>query len=491
MPTTARQTDYAKLSARTLETRLLKTLAQALSLADLERTLPVTDLLNPQGAPRRHRVLVALSGGRDSMALLHLCARLKQKKDSPIEELCVVHVHHGLQKEANAWSAFCRKAASDLGAPFKVTRVTVKNAGDGIEAAARKARYVAIAQAAKAFGCDVTLVAQHEDDLLETFLMSWLRGSGPEGLSAFPVIREFETGKLIRPFIGTPRAALEAFLVKNGIAWVDDPSNDDTAYLRNALRHKIMPVLEEIRPGFRAAAVRSVGLVAQMNETLEAYAARDLEDCLVDAETLSVGKLLSYSIDRQALILRLWIASFGILPPAKSKLDEALRQTHASGTDSKLAFHFGKLRMYRAQGNLVMRAATRVKAAPQAEVVPFHGPGSYRFTGWEGTLYVYKATISERGFPESLLAQGFCAKARQGGEKIKLASNRPSRNLKHWYQEMGVANCDRNALPLIWIGEELAFAAGLGAEIRLTNADIGEERFIFDWVPDKTLLDLV
>ncbi|HAW45210.1 MAG TPA: tRNA lysidine(34) synthetase TilS [Sutterella sp.] len=488
-----RKTNWERLSAKTIESRLTETIVSALEVASHDKRILASDLLRPEMKPAKRNVLVAFSGGRDSMALLHLCVRLAQKKDSPVARVCAVHIHHGLQKEANAWASFCRKTAASLGVEFKVIRVNVKNAGDGIEAAARKARYDAIANAAKSFGCEVTLIAQHEDDLLETFLMSWMRGAGPEGLSAFPLVRDFAGGKLVRPFIETPRAALEAFLVKNEITWVDDPSNDDTTYLRNALRHKVMPVLEAIRPGFRSAATRSVALVAQMSETLDDYASGDLAACLVDARTLSVAKLLQYPIFRQALILRQWIASFGILPPAKAKLDEALRQAQVTGNDSNLSFQFGRLKLVRAGANFVMREVAREKPLERdsAQVVPFHGPGSYRFEGWEGTLYVYKATISERGFPESVLSPGLQARSRQGGEKIKLFSNRPSRHLKHWYQEADIANCDRGALPLIWADDVLIFAAGLGAEIRYTDTDIDEERFILDWVPDKTLLDLI
>lgn len=488
-----KQTDWSGLSQKTVTEKLLKILTDSLRTAFGADAVSSSDLLRVPVVMPKVRVLVAFSGGRDSMALLHLAHKLSKRKNSPIESVKVVHIHHSLQKEANAWARFCRAEAEKLGLEYRVIRVQVKNVGDGIEAAARKARYEAIASAAKSFDCNAVLVAQHQDDLLETFLIQWMRGAGTEGLSAFPMVKNFYGAKLIRPFIHTPRIALETFLKGEGIDWVDDPSNDDVTYLRNAIRHEVLPVMDKIRPGFRSAAARSVEIVAELNNTLAAYAEEDLKQVTMPDGSLSIERFLKYSSSRQALILREWIESYGILPPSKAKLDEALRQTKSTGTDTKLAFSFGKLKMYRAGGSLVMRnsESVRSKAASGDETQVFHGPGAYRFAGWQGTLFVYKATIEEPGFPQSLLDKGLCARERHGGEKIKLYPNRPSKFLKYWYQEKEIPEFDRKSLPLVWVGGELAFASGLGPEVRLMTKDISEERFILRWTPDKTLLDLL
>ena len=262
-----RERSWATLSLQTVQTELLNALKKAIT-----EGLGLTDtpsLFTQNASPRKARIVVGFSGGRDSVALLNALCLLKKKRNTPIDEILALHVHHALSPNANKWAKFCREMAQDLNVPFKVTYVTVKTTGEGIEAAARKARYEALVKAAKAFNASMIMTAHHEEDRLETFLIQWMRGAGVEGLATFPLVRETDGVVLVRPWLHIARPLLERFLELKNLSWVDDESNADTTYLRNAIRHEVLPVMDKIRPGFRQAAARSVELVAQTSELLK------------------------------------------------------------------------------------------------------------------------------------------------------------------------------------------------------------------------------
>lgn len=289
------------------------------------------------------RVIVALSGGRDSMALLDVAARIAaDRRQQLIAELRAVYVHHGLEREADAWEEHCRRECEKRGVIFEAVRVRVQRSGDGIEAAARDVRYRALAQYALKSGCSIIMTAHHEDDRIETFLLQWMRGAGLEGLAAFPEVRELaapsmEDAKavqarkqvfLLRPWSGVLRRDIERYVKNRRIPYVDDPSNNSPKYDRNRVRSEIIPRLEAIRPGFSASAARSVGLIGEALEVLKSVARADLEACRSETmpHGLSVYRLLELIPARQAWCLRAWIAAEGLRPLSKARLDDLLRQ---------------------------------------------------------------------------------------------------------------------------------------------------------------------
>lgn len=198
-------------------------------------------------------VAVAYSGGRDSTALLHATARAASQTGGL---LCVhaLHVHHGLSVHADAWLRHgretCRRwAARGLPVQFHAERVRVAlDGGASIEAAAREARYAALARMARAAGCDTVLLAHHREDQAETVLLQALRGAAAAGLAAMPRGIERDGLTWIRPWLAQPRAAIEAYVRRHRLAWIDDDSNTDTRYARNRLRHEVWPTLLQAFP---------------------------------------------------------------------------------------------------------------------------------------------------------------------------------------------------------------------------------------------------
>ena len=478
-------------SLRTVEAKLLDALKVAID-EGLGRTKNPS--LFSTNQPARARILLGFSGGRDSVALIKALAVLKNKRNSPIEAVQALHVHHALSPNANRWARFCRKTAADLGIDFKVIHVMVKTKGEGVEAAARKARYQALYKAADAFGATMVMTAHHEDDRLETFLIQWMRGAGLEGLATFPLVRQEGNVALVRPWLHVPRVLIERYLELYQLSWVEDESNADTTYLRNAVRHEVLPVMDKMRPGFRSAAARSVELVAQASELLRDYAKEDLKRIEGPSRSLDIAKLMRLSSARQALVLRAWIESFGILPPSRAKLTEALRQTRETMSDTKLTLKLTHFEIKRHGGQLVMRESQpQIKDKTQFESIQFKGEGCYPVKSWTGELIVRKATETEVGVPLSvLLDNSWQVRPRQGGEKLKVHRQRPRKHLKALYSEANIAEFDRPKLPLLWHGDDLIFAAGLGMDVRyLSQATTDEPVFVISWKPDDTLLTLM
>lgn len=187
---------------------------------------------------RGKRVCVGLSGGVDSVVLLHLLTRARES--CGLAELFAVHVHHGLSDLADDWWAFCEQICADWGVRLVAERVSVQTKGKGLESAARLARYAVYER----LDCDVLALAHHRDDQVETFWLAALRGGGLRALAAMPESRALDNGAvLLRPLLNFGRQDLLNYAAEFGLDFVHDPSNDDGRLLRNWLRGKLLPEL--------------------------------------------------------------------------------------------------------------------------------------------------------------------------------------------------------------------------------------------------------
>ena len=205
-------------------------------MPSLPATLRATVARHRLLAPGDH-VVVAVSGGPDSVALLHALTGLRADYGLA---LTVGHVHHGLRADADRDAAFVTDLAARLGWPVAVERVAVAvRPGRSPETAARAARYAALDRIARRAGARRIAVAHTADDQVETVLMRLLQGAGPRGLAGIPVRR----GRLVRPLLDVDRAVVLAYLADAGLAWVEDDTNRDLKMLRNRLRHETLPLL--------------------------------------------------------------------------------------------------------------------------------------------------------------------------------------------------------------------------------------------------------
>jgi tRNA(Ile)-lysidine synthase len=407
-------------------------------------------------------VVVALSGGLDSTALLHL---LSTQPALRARGLRALHVHHGLHADADRWTGHCEALCAALGVPLRVARVeVVRDAGGGLEAAAREARRRAFADALGAG--EVLALAHHRDDQAETFLLRALRASGVDGLAAMRPWQRFAAGWLWRPLLAVPRGELRAWADKHGLQWIEDPSNAELAHDRNYLRHRVLPLLRERWPNVDAAFARSAALAAADGALLvEGDEAALAASRGGDPATLSVPALRALPQARRARVLRRWIEALGLPPlPARGVALVESDLLHAAPDGSAaFAWEDAIVRRWRdllhaGHRRLPLPAGWRARWDGQ---VPFALPGG-------GELRLEGAN----GFDAPLTVA-----ARVGGERIVLRGRAHSHALKHVLQDLGVPPWRRARLPLLLDAQgrvlaagDVAFSAGFGAWLRARGA---------------------
>lgn len=450
------------------------------------------------------RVIVALSGGRDSMALLDVVAKLFHRhRQYLISRVHAVYVNHGLSPHAAEWEEHCRTECARRDIPFTAVSVYVNAKGEGVEAAAREARYRALGRFARQTESDIVLTAHHEDDRIETFLLQWLRGAGPEGLAAFPQTRSLVSPGLasaqkespvllVRPWISVLRADIDRYAKSVKLAWIEDESNDDPKYDRNRVRHEVVPLFESIRPGFRTAAARSVALTAEAVEVLRSVAAEDLARCRAkdNPRALHIVDFLKLVPARQAWCMRAWMQEEGMQLPNRARLEEGLRQVRETHADTMLTLRVKNKEMRRWGANLIIRdVKPRSVVGPRDSKLCWLDGEPMELPNWNGTLAVIPCKQGERGIAVERLQKGLLeVRVRRGGEKLKLWPLRPSKNLKDLFAEADIPAFERADLPLIWLDGELIFAAGLGLEIRACDdPDLHPNRVRFEFRPEASL----
>ncbi len=203
-------------------------------------TLVRRTLTEECGVRAGEHILLAVSGGSDSTALLHALARLAPKLGLRVSAHAV---DHGLRPEAAREIEGVRELALRTGVPFSCSRVHVERTGN-LQAQARKARYAALREAMRAGGADYVATAHHADDRAETVLLRLLRGAGPRGLSVLPA----RSGFLLRPMMRVRKTAVLAHLARHQLVHATDPSNEDARFLRTRVRLELLPLLESMAP---------------------------------------------------------------------------------------------------------------------------------------------------------------------------------------------------------------------------------------------------
>ncbi len=218
-------------------------------------------------AGRPQRVLAAVSGGADSLAMLELLAALRKEEDF---SLAVCHVNHGLRLQAMQDAALTKERCDALGVPCRICNVQVDAPGEN---GAREARYAAMFSVAGEWNADAIALAHHQDDQAETMLLHLFRGSGSAGLAAMRPCsrREMENGRsmlLWRPLLNTPPSALRSILTERDIAWAEDETNSDPKYLRNFLRLDILPRIQARLPDVKRTLCRSAEILSAEDDFL-------------------------------------------------------------------------------------------------------------------------------------------------------------------------------------------------------------------------------
>ena len=420
------------------------------------------------------RLCVGVSGGRDSVVLLHALSRLAPSFEVPIR-LSAVHVYHGLSPNADAWADFCADFCQRCGVPLEIVRVDVpRDSGEGLEAAARRMRHGVFAARA----ADWLALAHHRDDQAETVLLNLLRGAGIAGAAGMSPERPQARGPaLIRPLLDVPRSAIEAYADTQGLRWIDDESNADVHFRRNFLRREIIPRLEEKFPGTQRSLARAAGHFAEGAELLNELAAIDRVAVLTPAGRLGLAAFNALPAARARNLLRHEWLGAGFRAPDTRWIDEARHQLASTDALSETCLKTpeGELRVYR--GEIYV---ARHRPDTSDAVVHWRGEDGLPWAGGRVRFVV----VDGGGIRRTLLESGeVFIRARQGGERLQAHPARPRRSLRNLLQEASIPAWERNYLPYLWCGDRLAWVAGLGVDVKFACA-AGEAGVLPVWEPD-------
>lgn len=396
-------------------------------------------------------LIVAYSGGLDSHVLLHALGQLRATAGWPIR---AVHINHGLHPDAGRWAEHCAHVCAELTVALDVEAVVVAAVGDyGVEEAARRARYAALARHVRAG--EVLVTAHHRSDQAETVLLQLLRGTGVRGLAAMPARTPFGPAELVRPLLPWDRVALASYAVTERLRYIDDPSNSDPRLARNYLRAEIMPRLIARWPDAAEQLARSARHSAEAMHLLDEIGAADLAASTTSAGELRIDALTALSPARRSNVVRYWLRARGVRVPAETTLRQILKQCDATPRTRHvcIAWPEGEVRRYR----------------DWLTVRPRQGAPLDWTTSWNPALPLIIPGTGKRLRTQAATGNGLAqtwmhtapwqVRWRRGGERCLLPGRAHRHKLKKLLQEAGVPPWERARLPLVYIDGQLAAVA--------------------------------
>lgn len=389
--------------------------------------------------PAARRYLVGFSGGADSTALLHALYKQRGALNSNLE---ACHFNHGLNTEADAWQRHCENFCAQRKIPLHCHSLNLNIEQPNLENAAREARYQWVSSIIDEE--TVYLTAHHADDQAETFLLNALRGSGLDGASGIPEIRELGSGHVFRPLLGYPRSMLVDYLTRHDINWIEDPSNQGSVPDRNFIRNQVIPLIETRWPAARHALSRTAAHLRSANHVLKKLLVNEISLQSYDGYRLPLQSLNALGPSASGLILREWLGMNNTAAVPESRLNEFLDQISSATSESscELAWAEWSLRLYRNELHL-----SNTGAFPPCPSLNWNqnfslslgkGLGKVQFDG------------SKKVLPEN-----WSVGPRRAGVRIRLHAEGPARKLKKVLQEQSIPPWQRNSIPILYAGNEV------------------------------------
>ena len=387
---------------------------------------------------------IAYSGGVDSHVLLHLLAQCRAQQKIP--PLTAIHINHQLNPRAHEWVEHCRAVCAELDIEFIAEAVEIVNSGDGIEAAARKARYKAFE---KYVGEDELLLqAHHRDDQIETLMLRLLRGSGVAGLAAIPQQRELGRGQLFRPLLNFARADVLAYASAQRLQWIEDDSNRNDRFDRNFMRLNVLPVIGQRWPAYRDTLNRVVEQAEESAHLLEDLARIDAIHAINADGELSLSASDHLTDDRHSNLLRFWIRQKNLPQPSHEQLRQLLAIMHAR-IDAQPCVTWPGAEVHRFREHLHAMPPLPPIVDKPIDIEwdlshPLHIEGLGKLSANSVTGSGLRADLK------------YHVRNRAGGERCKPAGRAHSQTLKKLLQEYAVPPWLRDRLPIVYCGDEIA-----------------------------------
>ena len=390
---------------------------------------------------RPSRYLLACSGGIDSMVLLDLLDKARPWLNAP---LMVGYANHGWQADADKWGALVAARCEKSGIACFFSSLSLEQVDRNREATARTARYAAFAAALPARG--VLLSAHHRDDQAETLLLNLLRGSGLAGLAAMPSRKPFAAGEHWRPLLDVSRAEIAEYAAHQRLDYREDPSNRDTRYLRNWLRHEILPVLSERIPDACAQLARSAHWLGEARQLEKTLLAEKL--CLDENQALLLSSLEEVPPALRGALVRAWLHGMDRPMPPYRRLREWLAQIEGKVNHAQL--DYGDWHLLRHRDRLLCIAAD----------APGMPPPVGEYCPWQG-IGMLEIHSDRKALPD----QSHWTLYPPGGRFRPLGA-RYHKPLKEWFRRAGVPPLLRRRTPVLVAAGEILWVGGIGPAAR-------------------------
>lgn len=409
------------------------------------------------------RVLIGLSGGLDSMALLHALAKLREPMNFGLSAL---HVHHGLSPHADAWASFCTDQCKALGVNCQVMRVDIaQDQGKGLEQAAREKRYAALASASG----DVLCLAHHQNDRAETLLLNLFRGASATGLAGVPGSRWLGDKRLVRPLMGVTRPDLAAWVTAQGLHWIEDESNLDLRYRRNFVRHRVLPVIADSFPGVVKVLARTASQMQEQLALIDRLAEIDGERCRGPSGYLSVGSLQGLPEPAVRNVLRYALTRTGLQIPSAQRLQTLAAQLMTARPEAEVFVRMGEVGVHLWRDQIWLDTVIKLPL-PETQLLRV-GESVWP----DGTLQVNAAGAEPMGLEVRPLGRG---------QQFQPAARCRDTVTEH-LRAKGVPPWVRPRLPGVWFNGKLVWVAVLGQSSDWMN----EARQALDvtWIPSASV----
>ena len=400
-----------------------------------------------------HPLWIAFSGGLDSTVLCHALSvlRIQHKLD-----MTLLHVNHQLNPDADHWAQHCQNMASQWGLPLECITLDSKPHGASIENWARQQRRHIFADKLAQGG--VVITAHHQDDQAETLLFRLLRGTGPDGLAAMRVNSPLANGQILRPFLSFSRQTLAAYAQTHQLQWIEDPSNQDTVFTRNYLRHKVMPVLQQQWPKAEQAISRCADLCAEQRDVLESYLAQDLNDIQQGTrqDQLPLTPWQTLPEAKQRMVLRYWLYQQTGFYLTQQQVHQIICDVIQAQVDAKPVYQLGQIQCRRYQNTLYL-------VPPLTTIDPcwsqsWHGEDPLEVPGWSKPLT--KTMLANQGVDcDAVDWQHVIVRFRQLGERVHLQGRTQTYALKKILQDHNIPPWLRDRVPLVFEGDVLLSVA--------------------------------
>ncbi len=430
--------------------------AVGFSLTSLKQSLNDLLFVEPNSS-----IYLAFSGGLDSHVLLHALSGLAESYPFSLQ---AIHVNHGLQSESTEWADHCQSVCDELGVTLTIRTVEVSTKqGESLEAAARDARYAAIAEVLPENGLCMT--AQHINDQSETLLLQLLRGAGVHGLASMPVSRALASGKLLRPLLGVTRDDLHAYAIKHELNWLEDPSNQDQRFDRNFLRNEILPALRERWPGMDKSLSRSARHAASAATMLDEMGHADLLACKARSNhffppavaCLRTDLLSELSTAHQLNALRCWVRINGLNVPGDERLQGFIKLLNESPQKGAVVWQEGAFRLY---DNMLWLCSSSEVIQPENEILNWNIGKPLKIPYMNQELRSIEL-VGEGIAKSAISGSNLQVRYRQGGEVCSMPGEHGSKPLKTLLQDLAVPPWLRAGLPLIYLHDELLAVSSL------------------------------